>query len=67
MINHIPFGFNQVWPPRYNWNIVESDVKHHNPPSIKFVVSKKKLIIHFPIHVISSVKYLMDWHKKLFN
>jgi hypothetical protein len=19
------------WPPRYNWNIVESDVKHHNP------------------------------------
>ena len=19
------------WPPRYNWNIVESDVKHYNP------------------------------------
>jgi hypothetical protein len=19
------------WPPRYSWNIVESDVKHHNP------------------------------------
>ena len=19
------------WPPRYNWDIVESDVKHHNP------------------------------------
>jgi hypothetical protein len=22
-------GFLQ--PPRYNWNIVESDIKHHNP------------------------------------
>jgi hypothetical protein len=21
----------QNWPPRYNWNIVESDIKHHNP------------------------------------
>jgi len=20
------------WPPRYNWNIVESDVLHHKPP-----------------------------------
>ena len=19
------------WPPRYNWNIVESGIKHHNP------------------------------------
>ena len=19
------------WPPRYNWNIVEDGVKHHNP------------------------------------
>jgi len=26
------------WPPRYSWNIVESDIKHHKPnhPSIKF-------------------------------
>jgi hypothetical protein len=26
------------WPPRYNWNIVESGVKHHNPnrkPSLR--------------------------------
>jgi hypothetical protein len=21
----------QNWPPRYNWNIVESGVKHHKP------------------------------------
>jgi hypothetical protein len=20
------------WPPRHNWNIVESGIKHHNPP-----------------------------------
>ena len=20
-----------IWPPRYNWNIVKSGVKHHNP------------------------------------
>ena len=19
------------WPPRYNWNIVDSGIKHHNP------------------------------------
>ena len=24
-------SINKNWPPRYNWNIVESDVKHHNP------------------------------------
>ena len=23
------------WPPRYNWNIVESGVKHHKPPNIR--------------------------------
>jgi len=23
--------FHQNTPPRYNWNIVESCVKHHNP------------------------------------
>jgi hypothetical protein len=22
---------NQIIPPRYNWNIVESGVKHHKP------------------------------------
>ena len=21
------------WPPRYNWNIIESGIKHHIPPS----------------------------------
>jgi hypothetical protein len=24
---------NENWPPRYNWNIVESDVKHQKPTS----------------------------------
>jgi hypothetical protein len=25
------FLYQENWPPWYNWNIVESDVKHHNP------------------------------------
>jgi hypothetical protein len=30
------FGFSSFlhewkWPPRYNWNIVESDIEHHKP------------------------------------
>ena len=25
------FIHQQNWPPRYNWDIVESGVKHHNP------------------------------------
>ena len=25
------FVHQQNWPPRFNWNIVESDVKHPNP------------------------------------
>ena len=25
------FSTNKNWPPRYNWNIVESGVKHYKP------------------------------------
>jgi hypothetical protein len=28
---YIGFLHQLKWPPRYNWNIVESGVKHHNP------------------------------------
>jgi hypothetical protein len=29
------FSTKKNWPPRYKWNITESDVKHHNPsPSL---------------------------------
>jgi hypothetical protein len=30
------FGFlhQENWPPRYNWNIVESGIKHQNPKPI---------------------------------
>ena len=27
----LQFLHQQIWPPRYNWNIIESGVKHHNP------------------------------------
>ena len=31
----IPVPPTKNWPPRYYWNVVESDVKHHNPnPSV---------------------------------
>jgi hypothetical protein len=34
---------HQNWPPRYNWNIVESDVKHHIPTltTLTFVIVLK--------------------------
>ena len=25
------FLYQENWPPRHNWNIVESGVKHHEP------------------------------------
>ena len=28
------------WPPRYNWNIIESCVKHHYPPTL-YIIQKK--------------------------
>jgi hypothetical protein len=27
---YLDFLYQQNYPPRYNWNIVESDIKHHN-------------------------------------
>ena len=30
------------WPPRYNWNIVESGVKHHNPIYKPWITRNKK-------------------------
>jgi hypothetical protein len=29
------------WSPRYNWNSVESDVKHHNPNSYGYIIQSK--------------------------
>ena len=34
------------WPPRYNWNIVQRCVKHHNPPSTLFY-----LYVYFVISI----------------
>jgi hypothetical protein len=31
------FLHQKNWPPRYNWNIVESDVEHHKPTNQLFV------------------------------
>jgi hypothetical protein len=32
------FLHQQNWPPRYDWNIVESGVKHHNPNPLRNVI-----------------------------
>ena len=40
-----PFYFtNKAEPPRYNWNIVESGVKYHNPNSSQYSGQDKKNI-----------------------
>ena len=28
------------WPPRYNWNIVENDLRHHNPNTNTLFIDK---------------------------
>ena len=44
------------WPPWYNWNIVESGIKHHKPNQVSIVAEqslllqklKKKIKTRFP-------------------
>ena len=38
------------WPPRYNWNIVESGVKHHNHNHIY-----RSCSVHYYVFIISNV------------
>ena len=40
----IGFLHQKNWPPRYNWNIIESDVKHHNH-SPNCILTKKYHIL----------------------
>ena len=28
---------DNIEPPRYNWNIVENGIKHHNPNPLKYI------------------------------
>jgi hypothetical protein len=54
---------NKTWPPRYNWNIVESGVKHHDPNTIT-------LNIHFSywFRVTVNLKGTdVNEHEQLFN
>ena len=38
-----PTSSNKNWPPQYNWNSVEVDVKHHNPNHIPYIYAIKKM------------------------
>ena len=42
------FLHRYTWPPWYNWNIVESGVKHHNPNHLFFCL--KWNVIYFRLH-----------------
>lgn len=63
-------GFLQQrnWPPLYNWNIVDSDVKHHNtnPLCMKITVEwinhccLKPSEQHFS-HVVARTSFLLLW------
>ena len=37
-VGTLVFLHQKNWPPRYNWNIVESGVKHHNPNPNSFTL-----------------------------
>ena len=41
------FLHQENWPPRYNWNIVESGVKHNSPNPYKLYVVNKWVITYF--------------------
>jgi hypothetical protein len=44
-LRHARFDTIIVRPPRYNWNIVESGVKHHQANKQTINVSQMKIII----------------------
>jgi hypothetical protein len=33
------------WPPRYNWNIIESGVKHHNPNTVIYQYGEQVRVV----------------------
>jgi hypothetical protein len=43
------------WPPRYNWTIVESGVKHHNHNPLKLLSYRSCLFFYF---------FLFQWWKR---
>jgi hypothetical protein len=49
---HSGFLHKQNWPPRYNWNIVESGVKHNKPktkPNEQLYVSYPSMFVFLDI------------------
>jgi hypothetical protein len=54
----LQFPLPKNWPPWYNWNIVESGVKHHKPTNqtyIMFVNSIKISYIFITTHITSYI------------
>ena len=42
--------FYESYPPRYNWNIVESGVKHHIPTCMNFTTKVDENVWYFKIN-----------------
>jgi hypothetical protein len=50
---HSSFLRQENWPPRYNWNIVESSVKHHNH-NLLILAQVAKIHVRFSYLLASS-------------
>ena len=47
------FAHQKNWPPQYNWNIVESGIKHHNPnPNRRRFIKKFIYITYWDMQIM---------------
>jgi hypothetical protein len=51
------------WPPRYNWNIVESGVKHHQTNK----QTNKHILVHFVYHVTYTCRVQLTHCQTIFQ
>ena len=62
------FLHQKNWPPRYNWNIVERDVKHHKPnPKRKVNRYLFKVSLHKLLHSWCSWYTIQNARKMWYN
>jgi hypothetical protein len=66
-------GFLRFPLPRYNWNIVESGVKHHEPQSVSIMVCKwlRRILVLFEIqddhhHIRTKLTDIILWEKYMY-
>ena len=66
---------NKNWPPRYNWNIVESGIKHHQTNKHKLIMVKITVLgihtMYFTRYTKFNINYSLEdcavnWMQSLF-